>query len=79
MNIENIISAWKAEEEHWETPEVACPVGQGLTEEEMLQVSGGACISNTLCLRTNCLATCGTTCPFTCGTAITVPIGTPIA
>lgn len=68
MNIEKIIRSWKADEDNWETSLVASPVGQGLTEEEMLEVSGGACPF------TICPFTCELTCPFTCGTAITVPV-----
>jgi hypothetical protein len=62
MNIENIIRAWKADEDQWEAPLLANPVGQELTEEELLQVSGGDCFI------TNCTVTCNITCVDTvCG------------
>lgn len=87
MNIEQIIRAWKAEEDEWEASEVASPVGQGLTEEEMLGVSGGSfcictaspltlvCIDITVCISNTCSPspTCGMTCGMTCETAITGP------
>jgi hypothetical protein len=60
MNIENIIRAWKADEDHWEAPVVASPVGRELTEEELLEVIGGDCFI------TNCTYTCNITCTFTC-------------
>lgn len=65
MNIEKIIRAWKAEEDEWEAPELASPVGEALMEEELLEVSGG----NT-CYITACDMTCPSTCgagPMTCG------------
>jgi hypothetical protein len=61
MNIENIIHAWKADEDHWEVS-LANPVGQELTEEELLQVFGG---DN--CVISNCGVTCSQTCGTTCG------------
>jgi hypothetical protein len=62
MNIENIIRAWKADEDNWETSLVASPIGHELTEEELLQVSGG---DN--CVISNCGVTCSQTCGTTCG------------
>ena len=62
MSIENIIRSWKADEDHWE---VASPVGHELSEEEMLQVSGG---DN--CVISNCGVTCNSTCGTTCGTTV---------
>ena len=64
MSIENIIRAWKSDEDAWETP-MASPVGQELTEEEMLEVSGG---DN--CVISNCTLTCSQTCGTTCGTTV---------
>jgi hypothetical protein len=74
MSIENIIRAWKADEDQWEAPLVASPVGEELTEEELQQVCGGLCLTNTICTLTNCLDTCGSgiTCRFTCGATICV-------
>jgi hypothetical protein len=60
MNIEDIIHAWKADEDNWEAPLVASPVGRELTEEELLQVSGGDCVI------TYCGYTCNITCTVTC-------------
>lgn len=81
MDIEKIIRAWKAEEDDWEAPGVASPVGVELMEEELLEVGGGVC-APTICLNTCELTcgriTCGTTCPFTCGTSITATIGTGV-
>lgn len=56
MNIEKIIRAWKADTDdwEWETPGVVSPVGQRLTEKELLEVSGG---DN--CVITACTVTCG--------------------
>ena len=64
MNIENIIRAWKADEDNWEAPLLASPVGRELTEEEMLEVSGGDCFI------TDCGFTCNITCVGTCGSTI---------
>lgn len=65
MNIESIIRAWKADEDDWEAPLMASPVGQELTEEELLQVYGGD----------GCFITdCGGTCNFTCYVSCTVTI-----
>ncbi len=61
MNIEDIIRSWKADEDTWEVPQVASPVGRELTEEELLQVSGGDCFI------TNCGFTCNVTCNVSCG------------
>lgn len=44
MDIEKVIRAWKAEEDEWEVSELASPVGQELTEEELLAVSGSDCL-----------------------------------
>lgn len=60
MNIENIIRAWKADEDTF----IASPVGQELTAEELLEVSGGDCVI------TNCGVTCSNTCGTTCGTTV---------
>jgi hypothetical protein len=64
MSIENIIRAWKADEENWEASLVASPIGQELTEEELLEVSGSDCVI------TNCGVTCSNTCGTTCGTTV---------
>lgn len=56
-NIERIIQAWKDEEDQWDDVLPICPVGEELTEEELLLVDGG------------CNVTCGITiyCTYTCG------------
>jgi len=41
MNIEAIIRAWKAEEDNLVTTSIANPVGEELTDQELLQVIGG--------------------------------------
>jgi hypothetical protein len=65
MSIENIIRAWKTDEDNWEAPLVASPVGQELTEEDLLQVSGG---DN--CVISACGVTCSQTCGTTCGSTV---------
>ena len=72
MDIEKMIRVWKAEENEWKAPEVANPIGEELTEEELLEVGGGLC-SPTICLNT-CELTCGR---ITCG--VTLCITTTIA
>ncbi len=52
MNIENIIRAWKADEDDQETIAVANPVGEELTDQELQDVTGGLCI--TTCGHTGC-------------------------
>jgi hypothetical protein len=59
MDIEKIIRVWKAEEDEWEAALLANPVGQELTEEEMLHVCGGDCFI------TECTYTCNITCTVT--------------
>ena len=60
MSIETIISAWKADEDYLEATLVASPVGQELTEEELLEVSGADCVvtqCGTTCNSTGCIIT----------------------
>jgi hypothetical protein len=64
MNIENIIRAWKADEDQWEAPLIESPIGRELTEEELLQVCGGSCFI------TDCGVTCNITCTFTCNVTV---------
>ena len=45
MSIEDIIRAWKADEEALDAHLPASPIGQELSEEELLDVFGGSCIS----------------------------------
>ena len=61
MDIEKIIRAWKAEEDEWETSLFASPVGVELTEEELLDVSGGDS-----CVITVCTYSCNVTCNVSC-------------
>lgn len=65
MDIEKIIRFWKAEEDEWEISEFANPVGEVLTEEELLQVSGGDS-----CVLTVCNVSCTYTCDITCNASI---------
>ncbi len=51
MSMEEIIRAWKADEEALEPGLPTSPVGHELSEQELLEISGG------------CLITCQ---PFTC-------------
>lgn len=39
MNLEDLIRAWKADEESLEPS----PVGREITEEELLEITGGGC------------------------------------
>jgi hypothetical protein len=41
MSIEDIIHAWKADEDTLNGNEFISPIGEGLTEQELLEVSGG--------------------------------------
>ena len=43
MNIENIIRAWKADEEDHETLSIANPIGEELTDQELQEATGGLC------------------------------------
>ena len=63
MNIEKMIRAWKADEDSWEAP--ASPIGQELTAEDLLEISGG---DN--CVISNCTVTCSQTCGTTCGQTV---------
>lgn len=61
MSIEDIIRAWKNEEGDFDPHLPANPVGQELSEEELLAITGGDCTitcTNTI----NCDATCDVTC-----------------
>ena len=70
MSIEKIIRAWKADEGNREAPRVASPVGQGLTEEEVLEISGGD-----ICALTNCtFITCNIICGVTCKTLLVLSV-----
>ena len=71
MNIEKIIRAWKGDEDEWEDPVIASPVGRELTEEELLEIGGG----DSICFITNFGATCNVSCTvsicgFTCGVTV---------
>jgi len=54
MSIEEIIRAWKAEEEDLEPQVPDSPVGRELSEEELLEVEGASCIFAT-CRVNSCL------------------------
>jgi mersacidin/lichenicidin family type 2 lantibiotic len=56
MSMEEIICAWKADEEALEPHLPASPVGHELSEQELLEISGGAC---------SWIYTCVLTCVFT--------------
>lgn len=60
MDIEKIIRSWKADGDTWEAP--ASPIARELTEEELLQISGG---DN--CVISLCTNTCPESCTTTCG------------
>lgn len=65
MDIEKIISAWKAEEDEWETSLAVSPVGRELTEEELLAVSATDCGTTIVCT-----VTCTVTCVGSCAVSI---------
>jgi mersacidin/lichenicidin family type 2 lantibiotic len=58
MSIEEIIRAWKADEEALEPHLPESPVGQELSEEELQEAVGGDC----------CLGTFTVPCGGSCGT-----------
>ena len=43
MSIENIIRAWKAEEEDQESLAVVNPIGEELSDQELQEITGGFC------------------------------------
>jgi mersacidin/lichenicidin family type 2 lantibiotic len=43
MTIEDIIRAWKADENDQNTPSVANPIGEELTDQELQEATGGSC------------------------------------
>lgn len=62
MSIEEIVQAWKADEEDPRTSILANPVGEGLTEQELREVVGGmrcgdpapTCLLITICTIDTC-------------------------
>jgi len=57
MSIEEIIRAWKADEEALESHLPESPVGQELSEEELQEIVGGDCCLGTFTVP--CGASCG--------------------
>lgn len=68
MSIENIIRAWKAEEDDQEALAIANPVGEELTDQELQDVTGSRCVNAFTC--TNFL---------TCANGITFCLQAPTA
>ena len=64
MNIEKIIHAWKEEEDLLDEMLPVSPVGEELTEEELLRVDGGCDFT---CGTTIFCGVNGITCGFTVG------------
>jgi mersacidin/lichenicidin family type 2 lantibiotic len=63
VSLEEIIRAWKSEEQALEPHLPVSPVGQVLSEEELLEVEGGA----TRCGVDSCGFSCGgVTCNVSC-------------
>jgi hypothetical protein len=42
MNIEELIRAWKADEDDQDTHFAANPIGEELTDQDLLEITGGA-------------------------------------
>ena len=51
MSIEDIVRAWKTNEEALDLHLPASPVGRELDERELLEVFGGDCTDDTACVR----------------------------
>jgi len=49
MNIEAIIRAWKSDEDGQESGCAANPVGEELTDQELLAAFGGSCLNAFTC------------------------------
>ncbi len=76
MSIENIIRAWKADEDDQDTYSVATnPVGAELTDQELQEIVGGSCLGANTCdlfnlsnlcdITVHCLASCLASCAGT--------------
>jgi mersacidin/lichenicidin family type 2 lantibiotic len=50
MSMEEVIRAWKADEEALEPHLPASPVGRALSEEELQEIDGGTCTLSKVCL-----------------------------
>jgi hypothetical protein len=66
MNIEDIINAWKRDEESLATGFPESPVGREIDEQELLGVMGGVCVATCTngtihCKSTKCAGTCAGT------------------
>jgi hypothetical protein len=73
MSIEDVIHAWKADAEALEPHLPTSPVGHEISEEELLEVSGG-CIYSCGQGGSTCTVTCLTTCDITASpTSVTQP------
>jgi hypothetical protein len=59
MNLEEIIRAWKTNEETVEPHLPPSPVGEELSEEELLEIGGGGC--RVTCGFWTCFNTCAVT------------------
>ena len=68
MSIENIIRAWKADEEEQETLSVANPIGAELTDQELQEITGGYCNP---AFNSCILDSCGANTATHCGTGST--------
>ncbi len=59
MSIEEIIRAWKADEEAWEPHLPTSPVGRELSENELIEVVGGVTVTfPATCICTNRTISC---------------------
>jgi hypothetical protein len=63
MNIEDVIRAWKADENDQNTNSATNPIGEELTDQELLEATGGRCVD--LFFTCNNMFTCATGTPQT--------------
>jgi hypothetical protein len=61
MNIEDVIRAWKADESDQDTHAAINPIGEELTDQELLEATGGACLGANTCDLFNLSNVCGVT------------------
>lgn len=77
MSLDDIIRAWKSDEQSLEPHLPTSPVGRELSEEELLDVLGSGCYNSLTCSddpQITCVVTCGgssscnntTPCNMTC-------------
>jgi hypothetical protein len=66
MSMEEIIRVWKADEENMDPDLPTSPVGQELSEQELLEISGGCVITCQINTCGGISCDTGQTCLYTC-------------